>query len=134
MQGLDLRALGRNDLRNRLDRGGHERLKLVELAQLHPLRALGEDEQALVGHLDDLVYGRKRAHRVQIAGLRGVHARIALRHHHHRLFVAKRLDELDRALPAYRQGQNGMGKQDRIPYGQYRQDPPPAGGSPRSSC
>jgi hypothetical protein len=53
-----------------------------------------------------------------------VDARIALRHHHHGLFVAKRLDELDRALPAHRQGQNGMRKQNRIPNRQNRQDTP----------
>ena len=86
-------------------------------------RAFGEDKPALVGHLHDLVHRGQRADGVQIARLRRVQARIPLRRHHDRPFVAQRLDELDGAFPAHRQRQHGMGKQDGIANRQNWQDP-----------
>ena len=110
LQRLDLRALFGKNLRNGLDRRGHERLDLREHAELDALGAFGEDEEALVGHFDDFMDGRERAVGVQIARLRRIHARVALGDDDNGLFVSERLDELDGAFAAHRQGQHGMGE------------------------
>ena len=96
---------------------------VAEFAQPDALRALGEDEEALVGHLDDFVHRRQGADGVQVAGLRGVHARVALRDHHDGLLLSQRLNELDGAFPADGQGQHGVGKQHRVANRQNGQDP-----------
>ena len=94
-------------------------VKLGELGESHPLQAFGKDEQALVGHLDDFVDDRQSSHRVEVAGLGSIDAGFALRHHHDGLVLAQRINQLDRALPAYGQGQHGV--RETTPY------PAPAG-------
>ncbi len=91
------------------------------IAELHALRAFGKDEEALVRHLDDLMDGRQGAVGVQIAGLRRVHARIALGDDDDGLLVAERLDQLDGTFAAHSQRQHGMGKQNGIANGKHRQ-------------
>jgi hypothetical protein len=114
LHGLDLggdlgRALG-----DGLVLGGHERGQLDELAQAHALGAFGEDEEALVGHLDDLMDGRAGAYGVEIGAGGGVLAGIALGDDQDGLALPERLDELDGAFAADGQGQDGVGKEDRI--------------------
>ena len=89
LQRLDFGAWLRGNLRDRLDRGGHERLDLREHAQLDPLGAFSEDEQALVGHFDDLVDGRQSSISVQVGRLGRVHACVALSDHHDGLLVSE---------------------------------------------
>ncbi len=88
-QGLKFAACGGSDVDDRLDRGGHEGLDLGKFPQLDPFRALRKDEQALVGHFDDFMDGRQGADGVQIAGLGGIDAGVALGDNDDRLFLAK---------------------------------------------
>ena len=101
-----------------LDLGHHERLGLDVAHQPHPLHAFGKDKAALVGHAHDLVHRGQGAHGMQIAGLGRVQAGVELRGHHNGPLFAQRLDQLDGALAANRQRQNGVGKQDGVPHGQ----------------
>ncbi len=98
--------------------GHHERLELGKFSQLDPLRALGKDKQALVGHFYDFVYRRQGADGIQVAGLRTVHAFVALGDDDNGLQLSQRLNELDRALPADGKGQYGVGKQHRATHRQ----------------
>jgi hypothetical protein len=123
LQRFQLGALARIHLRQMIDRGHHERLKLGKFAQLDPLRALGKDKQALVGHFDDFVHRRQGADGIQVAGLRTVHAFVALGDHHDGLLLSQGLNELNRALPADGKRQYGMGKQHRATNRQNRQNP-----------
>ncbi len=123
LQRFQLGALARIHFRQMIDRGHHERLKLSKFAQLDPLRALGKDEQALVGHFDDFVHRRQGADGIQVAGLRAVHAFVALRDDHNGLLLSQGLNELDGALPADGQRQHGMGKQHRATNRQNGQNP-----------
>ena len=95
----------------------------VNSASLHPLQALGKNEQALVGHLDDFVHHRQGADGVKIGGLGGIDAGFPLRHHHNGLVFAQRIDQLNRALPAHGQGQHGVREKHRIPHRQDGQNP-----------
>ena len=103
--------------------GHHERLGLRVAHQTHPLNAFGEDETALVGHAHDLVHGSQRSHRVHVGWFWRVQTRVLLSYHHDGTFLAQRLDQLDRTLPAYGQGQHRVRKENRIPN---RQDSDPA--------
>ena len=94
-----------------------------EFSQPHPLQAFGKNEQALVGHLYYFVNDGKRSDRIEIAGLGGIDAGFALRHHHDGLVFAQRINELNRTLPAHRQGQHGVGEKNRIPHRQDGQNP-----------
>ncbi len=96
--------------------GGHEGGHLGELAQADALGAFGEDEEALVGHLDDLMHGRAGADGVQVGAGGRVLAGVALGDDQDGLAFAKGLNELDGALAADGQGQNGVGKEDRIAH------------------
>ena len=62
---------------------------LHEFAQADALVALGKDEEALIGHLHDLVYGRARSHRMQVGPGWRVQTGIALRHHEDGLLFPK---------------------------------------------
>jgi len=73
----------------------HEWLDARKFAQPHPLRALGENEQALVRHLDDLVHRRQRSEGMQILGLGRITRASALRHHHNALLLTQGVDELN---------------------------------------
>ena len=97
----------------------HERLELGKFPQLDPFRSLGKDKQALVGHFDDFVHRRHGPHGIQVAGLRTVHAFVALRDHHDGLHISQRLNELNRALATHGQGQNGMREQNRAADREY---------------
>ena len=123
LQRFQLGALARIHLRQMIDRSHHEWLELGKFSQLDPLGALGKDEEALVGHFDDFVHRRQGADGIQVAGLRTVHAFVALRDDHDGLLLSQGLNELNRALPADGQRQHGMGKQDRAANGQNGQDP-----------
>ncbi len=107
----------------RLHLGHHEGLGLDIAHQPHALHAFGEDKPALVGHAHNLVHRGQRSHRVQIGRLGRVQARIQLRRNHDRPLLAQRLDQLDGALPAHRQRQHRVGKQNSVPD---RQDRNPA--------
>ena len=72
-----------------LNRCREEWFDLGELAQFDPFRPFGEDEKALVRHLDHFVDGRKSANGVQIAGLRAVDTGVPLGDNHNCLFLAK---------------------------------------------
>ena len=67
----------------------HEGRQLREFREPHPLQAFGKNKQALVGHLYDFVDDGKRSHRIEIAGLGGIDAGFALRHHHDGLVFAQ---------------------------------------------
>ena len=123
LQRFQFGALARIHFRQMIDRRHHEWLKLSKFSQLDPLRALGKDKKALVGHFDDFVHRRQGAYGIQVAGLRTVHAFVALRDHHNGLLLSQGLNELNGALPADGQRQNGMGKQNRAANGQNGQDP-----------
>ena len=123
LQRFHLGALGRNGFRHRIHPTTHEGRQLREFSQPHPLQAFGKNKQALVGHLDDFVDDGEGSDGVEIAGLRGIDASFALRHHHDGLVFAQRINELNRALPTHGQGQHGMGEQHRIPHRQDRQNP-----------
>ena len=120
LQGFDLGTLRRRRLGHRRNLGTHEGHQLRELAQPYPFQAFGKHEQALVGHLHHLMHHRRSAHQIQIAGLRVVDARLALRHHHNGLVFSERVDQLHRTLPAHRQRQHGVGEQNRVPDRKYR--------------
>ena len=119
-QRLEAGAGRRLDILQRLDLGHHERLGLRVAHQPDPLHAFGKHKTALVGHAHDLVHRGQRAHRVHVVGLGRVQARIELRRHNNGPLLAQRLDQLDGAFPAHGQGKNGMGKQNRIPDRQNR--------------
>ena len=85
---------------------------------------LGEDEQALVGHLDDLMHGRTGSNGVQVGSLGRVLARIPLGHHKDGLFFAERLDELNGAFASHRQRQHSMRKKHGVAHGQDRNRAP----------
>ncbi len=104
-------------------RPAHEWRQLGEFGQPYPLQAFGKHEQALVGHLDHFVDDGQGSDGVEIAGLRGIDASFALRHHDNGLVLAQGVNQLNRAFPAYGQGQHGMGEQHRIPHRQDRQYP-----------
>ncbi len=114
LQGLELGRIRRDDLMNGFELGREERLHLRKIRQFDALGALGEDEEALVGHLDDLMDGRPGADGMQVGSEGGVLAGVALGDHQDRLLLAEGLDELDGALTAHGQGQNGVGEQNRI--------------------
>ena len=123
LQRFHFGTLGRNRLGNGIHAATHEGRQLREFGQPHPLQAFGKNEQALVGHLDDFVDDGEGSDGIEIAGLRGIDASFALRHHHDGLVFAQGVDELDRALPTHGQGQHGMGEKYRIPHRQDRQNP-----------
>ena len=123
LQRLQFGALARIHFRQMIDRGHHEWLKLGKFAQLDALGALSKDEKALVGHFDDFVHRRQGAYGIQVAGLRTVHAFVALRDDHNGLQLSQGLNELNGALPADGQGQHGMGKQNRAANRQNGQHP-----------
>jgi hypothetical protein len=118
LQGFQLRALARIHLGQVVDRGHHERLKLGKFSQLDPLRSLGEHKETLVWHFDDFVHRRQGADRIQITGLRAVHAFVALSDDHNGLLLPQGLNKLNRALPANGQRQHGMGKEHCAANGQ----------------
>ena len=116
LHGLDL-GRGRGvRLGDGLVLGGHEGGQLGELAQAHALGAFGEDKEALIRHLDDLMHGRAGADGVEVGAGGRVLAGIALGDDQDGLAFAKGLDELDGALAADGQGQNGVRKEDRIAH------------------
>jgi hypothetical protein len=49
-----------------------------------------------------------RAQIEQVRGLRVINARFTLRYHNYCLVFAKRINQVNGALPAYRQGENCM--------------------------
>ena len=122
LQRFQRRILRGQHFRHRVHRCHHEWLDARKFAQPHPLRALGENEEALVRHLDDLVYRRQRSEGMQILGLGRIHARVALRHHHNALLLTQGVDELNRTFPSNRERQHRMRKQNRIPHRQNRQN------------
>ena len=65
LQRFDLGAFGSWRLRNGFHGGAHERRQLRVFRHLHALQALGEDEQALVGHAHNFVHDRQTSHREQ---------------------------------------------------------------------
>ncbi len=89
LQRFHLGTLGRNGFGHGIHTTTHEGRQLREFSQPHPLQAFGKNEQALVGHLYYFVDDGKRSHRIEIAGLRGIDAGFALRHHHDGLVLAQ---------------------------------------------
>jgi hypothetical protein len=83
---------------------------LGELAETNPFQAFRENEETLVGHLDDFVYDRRGSNRIQIARLRGVDTSFALRDYDDGLVFTERVDELNRTLPPDGQRQYGVGE------------------------
>ncbi len=110
LQRLQFGALARIHLRQMIDRSHHEWLKLSKFAQPDALGALGKNKKALVGHLDNFVHRRQGTYGIQIAGLRTVHALVALRDDHNGLLLSQGLNELNGALPANGQRQHGVRK------------------------
>ncbi len=92
-----------------------------EIGEADALQAFGEHEEALVGHLDDFVHDGQRSDGVEVGGLRRIHAGLALGDDDDGLVFAERVDQLDGAFPADRQGQHGVGEQDRVADGQNGQ-------------
>ncbi|HKS75326.1 MAG TPA: hypothetical protein VJQ82_19115 [Terriglobales bacterium] len=123
LQRFDFRTLRRNRLGHGVDAGTHKGLELRELHQTHTFQALGEDEKALIGHLDDFVHDREAAYGIEVAGLRRIHAGFALRNHHDGLVLTQGVDELYGAFPADCQRQDGMREEHRIAHGEDRQGP-----------
>ena len=123
LQSFNLGILGRNRLRNRGHPRPHERRKLREIRQPHPLQSFRKNKQTLVGHLDHFVHHRQRSDGVQIGRLRRVHPRLALCHHYDGLVVAQRVDQLDRTFSSHRQRQHRVREQDRVAHRQNRQRP-----------
>ena len=121
LQRFDLRILRSVDLGDGFHGGAHERIQLRVFRDLHALQALGKDKQALVGHAHDFVHHGEAADGIQVGRLRGVHTRLALGHHDNRLVVAQGINQLHRALAAYRQGQHGMREQHGVAHRQKRQ-------------
>ncbi len=111
------------DFSTALELGRHEGGELGEVAEAHALVAFGEDEEALVRHLDDFVDGRAGADVVEVGGLRGVQAGVALGDDENGLLFAQRLDELDGAFAADGEGQHGMGKQHGVAHRENRRGP-----------
>ncbi len=107
----------------RLHLGHHEGLRLRIANQPHPLHTLGEDKPALVGHAHNLVHRGQGSHQMQVGRLGRVQPRVQLSHDNDCPFLAQRLDQLDGAFAAHREGQDSVGKEDRIPD---RQDGNPA--------
>jgi hypothetical protein len=66
---------------------------------------------------------RGGAHSIKIAGLGAINAGLALRHHHDGLVLSQRIDQLDGTLPAYREGKDGVRKQDGIAHRKDGQSP-----------
>jgi hypothetical protein len=58
------------------------------------------------------------ADRIKVAWLGGVNAGLALGHDYYGFVITERIDQLNRAFPAYCKRQNRMGKQDSIPHRQ----------------
>ena len=123
LQRFHLGTLRRNRLGHGIHAAAHERRQLREFSESHPLQAFGKNEQALVGHLYYFVDDGQGPDRVQIAGLGGIDAGFALRHHDDGLVLAQGVNELNRALPTYGQGQHGMREKYRIPHRQDGQNP-----------
>ncbi len=63
----------------------------------------------------------KSANFEKVAGLGRIDARLSLRHNNDGLVFAKGINEMNGTLSAYRERQNCMWKQDRVPHRQYRQ-------------
>ena len=121
-QGLELRRAGRRQILHRLHLGHHERLGLDKTHQPHPVHALGKDKAALVGHAHNFVHRGQGANPVQVRWLGRVQARIELRRDHNGSLLAQRFNQMDGALTAYGQRQDGVRKQNRIAYGQNGND------------
>ena len=119
LQGHKLKPRGRGNFRDGLDRGGHEWLELLEVIELDALAALGEHEEALVGHFDNFMDRRQGAVPEEIGRLRGVLPRVALSDHDDGALLAEGLNEMDGAVAADCQRQNGMRKQDRVAQGKH---------------
>ncbi len=102
-------------------RGAHERRQLRVFGDLHALQALGEDEQALVGHAHHFVHHRQAADGEQVGGLGSVDARLALRHHNDGLVLTQRINQLNRAFAADGQRQHRVREQNGVAHGQNRQ-------------
>ena len=99
----------------------------VKFAKFDALVALGEDEEALVRHLDHFVDGGAGADVVQVGGLRHVLAGVALGDDQDGLLLAERLDELDGALAADSERQYRVGEEDGVAHGQDRDGPASSG-------
>ncbi len=122
LQRFHLGTLGRNRFWNRIHAAPHERGQLREFSEPHPLQAFRKNEKALIGHLHYFVDDGKGSDRIQVAGLWGIHASFALRHHNDGLVLAQGVNELNRTLPTHGQGQHGMGEKYRIPHRQDGQN------------
>jgi hypothetical protein len=95
LQGFEFRTSARIGLRQVIDAGHHERLQLGKFSQPDTFRAFGKYKQALVRHFDHFVDRGHGADGVEVAGLRAVHALIALSNDNDRLVLTQGLNELN---------------------------------------
>jgi hypothetical protein len=114
LQGLHLGRCFRRGFSQGVEGGLEERGRLGVGAEADARQTLRENEQALVRHANDLVNERQRADLIEVFRARSVGARIALGGNGDDLLFAERLDQLNRTLPANRQGQHGVGKQHSV--------------------
>ena len=121
LQRLNLGSFLAGRLRYDLHARTQKRRKLRVFAKLHPLQALGKNEQTLVGHLHNFVHRGQRAHAEKIGRGGGVNASLALRDDNNGLVFTQRIDQLNRAFPANGKRQHGMRKQHRVTHRQHRQ-------------
>ena len=102
------------DVEDGLDFGHEEGFGLGELAEFDAGGAFGEDKAAQVGHFHDFVNGGKGAVFLEVFGLWGVLAGVALGDDDDFALVAEGFDELDGAFAADGEGKDGMGEEDGI--------------------
>src|ERR1700689_5484242 len=69
------------------------------------------------------MYDCGRAQRIQIAGLRVVDARLALRHNNNGLIFSERINQLDGTLPPHGKRQDGVREQNGIPHRKHGHSP-----------
>ena len=109
-----------------VDLGDQVRLALDEVAELHALRALDEDPQRAVGHLDHARDRARHAHAVELVGAGVLDLRVARGDHHEHAVAAEHVvHEPDRALlpdgergERVREGDAVLQRQDRQRLGQ----------------
>ncbi len=122
-QGFVLRIrMAGHHIRQRLHPGPEERLLLQDFQHPHPVGALQNNEEVVVGHLDDFMHHTGDADFVEVGPGRLLQAGVALGHQRNQLVVtAERLHQLDRTLSAHRHRGHLVREQHHVPHRQNRQ-------------
>src|SRR5208337_615741 len=115
-QGFELGVLFANEIGFRFNGGAEEGAQAEQFDDTDTLKSFQKDDDIAVGHLNGLVDLGESADFMQIGRGRILDPRIQLGDNAEQLFIAsKRIDEGQRALAAYSQGEDSAREQHCVP-------------------